>query len=151
MIKIEAKKYKSKFSKSEHLVIFIDGKPLDLFLDEKVGDDIEGLVPSISWLDSKLERDYAIDKLLPEKKVKMTIAPILICPDDMDLSCTVIVVDIEFKKDSVIFKKFGFDMSSVNNPIVLGRKVIWFKGIKRLEFNRAQYERCMKDLSLEKF
>jgi len=149
--KIEAKKYKSKFSNLEHLVILIDEKPLDLFLNEKVSDNIEGLVPSISWLDSKLERDYAINKLLPENKVKMTIAPILICPDDMDLSCTVIVVDIEFKKDLVIFKNFGFDTSSITNPISLGRKVTWFKGIDSLEFDRTEYEKCMKNLILEEF
>ena len=63
MNKIKIKKYKTKFSNSEHLVIFIDGKPLGLFLDEKTSDSVEGLVPSTSWLESDLERNYAIERL----------------------------------------------------------------------------------------
>lgn len=69
-------------------------------LDKENSEWIKGLVPSYSgWLYNENEEEYVFQHLTPQNK---SLCPILICPDDQDFSCSVLLVEIIRKE-----KKFN--------------------------------------------
>ncbi|WP_196140654.1 hypothetical protein [Aliikangiella sp. G2MR2-5] len=149
MNKIEALDYKSKFAATEHLVIAVDGTPLDVFLESILKDENHiGLVPAISWLDNSDERQIAIDKSFPSVGNR-TVGPILVCPDDQDFSCTVIVADIETTDTSIIWHRLGLDKTDLQSPPKIGLDVEWYDQVPALEFALDDYQSCMSELENE--
>jgi len=142
MNSIKAITYKSKFANEPHLVLAIDGKPLDEFLVEKLGDDnFIGLVPSISWLQLDDEREFSINKLI--KNVDSSkVVPLLVCPDDQDFSCTVIVAETEIQDTNIIWNRLGGDQTPNQNPIQIELEVDWFSNIGPMKFDLKQYIEC---------
>lgn len=74
--------------------------------------------------------------------------PILLCPDDFDFSCTVIVVEVVCIEDKVIWRKFGIDTTSfeideIALPKYIGKNVDWFANIGPFEFSRTEYLLCV--------
>lgn len=65
-----------------------------------------------------------------------TVVPILVCPDDADFSCTVLIVEVEFTDNTVKWCRFGFDQSPQNE---IGSTVVWFKNSPTYEFNKIGY------------
>ncbi|MCB9309495.1 MAG: T9SS type A sorting domain-containing protein [Lewinellaceae bacterium] len=94
MNRIQAKYEKSKYSKEPHLTINVDGNSLDKILHELYPDkNIIGLVPTIlDCLEDPKERKLVWERFESEQK---QVVPILMCPDDIYLWCTVINVEIE--------------------------------------------------------
>jgi hypothetical protein len=91
----------------DELSIIVNGKSLDVFLSDQTGiPEIEGLYPawgnSLLW---KSESDF-IWELLDDKKETLNI-PILLCPDDLDLSCFVIVAKTSFRDEHVYWERIG--------------------------------------------
>ncbi|MGL4695562.1 hypothetical protein [Enterococcus larvae] len=89
---------------------------VDLLIDEKplaeqfysLTNKEELLLLALAWdkkLTSPQETQY-IQKLLKQKKSGNI--PLLICPDDLDFDCTVVVVKISYKSDSVVWHKIGY-------------------------------------------
>lgn len=67
-------------------------------------------------------------------------APILICPDDLDLRCSVVVVEVVAETDAIRWDRFGFDAS--RNGAV--RSVVrWEAGLGPYRFSREDYLRCL--------
>jgi len=122
--------------------IFIDGQSLDLFLDNIFPDlNIKGLVPPFdNWLMNKKDEIILWERILPYND-KNTILPVLICPDDQDYSCSVIVTNVINKNNMIIWKNFGFDTSyQINNNNEIGKIVNWFNKEIELIFDFDQYK-----------
>lgn len=136
----------------EHLSIYIDDKRLDELLAEEVCEEYLGLIPS--WLNyydndnpsSIKEKQYVWQQTqLSDKPV---VLPILLCPDDFDFSCTVIVVEVVCVEDKVIWRKFGIDTTPFNAdeaklPKYIGKNIDWFDNIESFEFSKAEYLLCV--------
>ncbi len=106
MNKIEACYVNNKYS-SDFLAIFIDEKPLDILLFElNHREDYHGLMPAWLTLDNTSEQEY-IWEILSQVDIKGLSVPILLCPDDMDLSCTIIVAKVFYTHNEVIWDKIG--------------------------------------------
>ena len=107
MNKLEIKKATNDYG-YEYVGIFIDDIPLDIYLFEITSIEmIKGLMPA--WfveLDSISEQEYVSECLSVESKDGLTI-PILLCPEDMDFWCTVIVVKVRYTDDRVIWDRVG--------------------------------------------
>ena len=96
--RIRAELLRSKYCPEPHLVITIDGMPLDqLIADSTENPDLLGFVPA--WLDDltdPAERAVVWDRI--HQPIGTNIAvPVLMCPDDLDFWCTDILADTPFQ------------------------------------------------------
>ena len=142
MNQIETKLGHSKFVPESHLLIKIDGESLDAILSDRFPDsNLEGLVPTtLNWLQSAEEQDE-VWRRFGQRKSGSVLIPILCCPDDLDFSCTLIVVDAKFDTDTVYWLQFGFDTTSFDHlPGGVCSSVDWFDGVGPFVFDRDQYE-----------
>jgi hypothetical protein len=92
----------------EYLGIFIDNILLDKFLFKSTHNEmISALMPAwYAELDNKGEQEYIDECLSIEDEQGVTI-PILLCPEDMDFWCIVIVAKIRYTDEHVIWDKVG--------------------------------------------
>jgi len=149
MNRIQAKYIKSEYSKDAHLTINVDGKSLDKFLHDLYPDkNLIGLVPTLlDWLENSKERQLVWDRLESDSR---QFVPILMCPDDVDLWCTVIIAEIEKVDNSVKWLRLGIDSSgSENMPDSIGTTIDWFDKVEPMEFDRNEYERFVSEFKIE--
>ncbi|MCK6073914.1 hypothetical protein [Paenibacillus silvae] len=106
----------SKYINVEHPVISIDGIPLDLYLHNLYPDNLYlGLIPTITdWIGLKEEAELVLRRFISEEEI--IILPILMCPDDCDLTCTLIVAEVLKSDDQVIWRRIGVDSSNLGIP-----------------------------------
>jgi hypothetical protein len=137
-----------------HLSLYINGVRLDEILSQKTQEDFRGLIPA--WLDfydesfepSLKEKQYVRKQMvLSEMPV---ILPVLLCPDDFDFSCTVIVVEVICHGNTVVWNRFGadvtpFDMNEEDLPKYIGKKVNWFTGAGPYHFLKSDYLSCLSN------
>ncbi|RMV81479.1 hypothetical protein ALP03_102490 [Pseudomonas amygdali pv. tabaci] len=66
-----------------------------------------------------------------------TLVPLLVCPDDLDLSCTVIVAEQHAGECHVRWHRFGLlrDLVTLQSPAV-----DWYDSIPSLTFERSQFQ-----------
>ncbi len=139
MNKIEAIYERSEYVLEPHLVIKVDGISIDEILHKEYPDRLFlGLVPTLlDWIEDPEERKIVWDRIENESK---SIVPILMCPDDCDLWCTVINVEVEKSNDIVRWNKLGVDQcNSDNMPFSIGSNVEWLNRIGAFEFNSIEY------------
>lgn len=142
MNSIKAKIQKSEYGYNDYLQIVIDGNYIDELLEEKFPSNLyKGLVPTItSWMECKSERKIVWDRIIPMINSSAN-APILMCPDDCDFSCTIIVAEIENLGNKIIWKRLGIDKTKYENncPEKIGSNVEWFQKIEQFEFEFYEY------------
>jgi len=150
MDSIEAK-YSLMLYNNEHLCVFVNGVRLDELLSE-VNKNYLGLVPALlDWYDENFtpsvkEKEYVWNQVKLENGIK--ILPILLCPDDFDFSCTTIVVEVIDNSDTVVWNRFGADITEfsadeVELPKYIGKKIEWFHNIKPFIFSKKDYLKCI--------
>lgn len=142
MNQIKAKYEKSEYSTEPHLTINVDGKSLDIILHELYPDkNLIGLIPTLlDCLEDSKERKLVWERFESEQK---QIVPILMCPDDIDLWCTIINVEIEKTENSVKWSRIGLDNSEFenNSSESIGMTVEWFDKVKPMEFDKTEYQK----------
>ncbi|MCM3631662.1 hypothetical protein M3194_30690 [Paenibacillus glycanilyticus] len=143
MNKMEVIKMKSKYCDNEHYCIVIDGIPLDSLLQGiNSEEDYEGLIPTIlDWVDEPREKSLVLSRYTSPEQIVML--PILMCPDDCDLWCTLIVVEV-VKEDSFIkWSRIGLDRSTreelINGYECIGKRVEWFANFPSMIFKQEEY------------
>ncbi len=69
--------------------------------------------------------------------------PVLMCPDDCDLWCTVIVANVVIADGYLIWKQIGIDKSTRDDLLLgydrIGSKVEWLDKIPSMTFNKEDY------------
>ena len=141
MNQIAAIRTPSKFVSKPHLVIAIDGVPLDELLDAALpGRNLAGLVSSLlGWFDNEEDNAVPWQRILP--KVGCTgYAPVLICPDDLDYSCSVVMAEVVAEPDVIRWDRLGFDFTEKG---AVGSCVHWQLGLGPYRFSRQEYEACL--------
>lgn len=141
---IRAEMHQSKYTRAPHPVLAIDGIPLGSWIKGIIynasgEDDTEGLVPAQGWLTDDEHAKYAWQLLPPASEECSTIVPLLICPDDMDLSCTVVVAEQVIRDDTLIWERFGRAVGVINGIVT---SVTWNTNGQRAEFSRQQFEQA---------
>jgi hypothetical protein len=145
MNRLEAIDGTSKFVPERHQVFVLDGVQLDVLLDSACPDlSLLGLVPTLlDWLEDPKERALVWERILPPTGC-VAVAPVLMCPDDLDLWCSVVVAEVSSMDSTVWWRRVGLDMSKpVDMPKSVGQAVEWFSGLGPYCFDRAEYERCV--------
>jgi len=154
MDKIEAIKSKMPYMKDEeNLLLFINGVRFDEVLTNDTGRDFLGLIPS--WLNfydedfepSKKEKEYVWNQTKLDDKIKTL--PIMLCPDDFDFSCTVIVAEVINESNTVVWNRLGtdttgFDINELELPKYIGKTIEWFENIGPYFFDKDDYLYCVE-------
>ncbi len=153
MNSITAELLETEFVDRAHLSIVIDDEPLDMLIagEDELGEvHSVGLVPTLlDWLKDEKERAYVWERILPEPG-KKSIAPVLMCPDDCDLVCTVVVAEIENKGTEIIWKRIGIDVGRTGDDLkTIGKKVDWFD-LPEYRFRLADYRACLEQFKMNK-
>ncbi|WP_019458273.1 hypothetical protein [Acinetobacter sp. GG2] len=134
-------------------ILAIDNVPLNIWMHQnaRVIDDMNDLVPAQGWLydhDSELALSNAWKLLKPEAYENVaisTVVPILICPDDLDLTCSVIMVEQIVSADQVIWARFGYAFNHIHDVVT---SVVWktSPSAPRLSFSLSEFEKAYNDL-----
>ncbi|MFD1736837.1 hypothetical protein ACFSCX_09680 [Bacillus salitolerans] len=134
---------KSEYCDVEHQTILIDDTPLDILLHQNYPSELLlGLIPLImDWVDNLIEREFI--KVRYKSKNEEFVLPILMCPDDCDLWCTVIVAHVVRTNEYIIWDKIGIDRSSSEELLkgydCIGSRVEWLDKIPQMKFDVAEY------------
>ena len=150
MNSIRAAMHQTRFASEPHLMIFIDDVPLGELL-ERIAPDIHpaGLVPAwLGWMIEDREQEVTWERMVPPAQGKARV-PVLVCPDDLDFSCSLVVADLEAQPDRVLWLRMGLDATESNDPACVGEQVHWFEGMPALTFRREDYEACVKAFQVE--
>ncbi|WP_420571991.1 hypothetical protein [Kordia sp.] len=142
---ISIETYRNEYTGNNYYGILIDGISLEEHaLKNSFKDIIPGLVSTfLNWLDDPQEQKIVWERALPEPYTKTNL-PILMCGDDLDLWCTVIIAEVETDDDYVYWNKIGHDVGDDKNmPASIGTTVDWFSG-ETLVFKRKEYESVLK-------
>jgi hypothetical protein len=151
MNKIETKKdkfdFKPPYGGNEFLNIKIDGEWIDKKLNKLYPNNfIDGTISTLCFrLESEEEEKIVWERFLPTEKTSI-ICPILMCPDDCDFECTLIVAEIENFENKIYWKKIGIDKSETyKNKENVGSKVKWFNENQSFEFDKIEYIKVMSE------
>ena len=142
MSRIETILTKSKFVSDGHLVIFVDGVPFDELVDSAapLGYRLAGSVSSLlGWFHDDDDCKVPWERILPECGCT-SYTPILICPDDLDFYCGVVIVEVTAEEDHIRWDRVGIDARQSG---AVGTCVRWFSGIGPFRFTRDDYEKCL--------
>lgn len=139
--RIEVNKRDSKYGK-DHYCIIVDGIPLDEWLHSCCPEEgYEGLIPTLSVSMEPREEDLVLCRYQSADPIVRL--PVLMCPDDCDLWCTVIVVEVERRDGLIRWNRFGADRSTRDELIqsyeCIGKRVDWLNNVPSLIFEQAAY------------
>lgn len=141
---------------SDFLNFNIDDYWLDEKLDEIYPNNLyKGLIPTlVNWIDGEVEKKIVWNRILPIEN-QITICPILMCPDDNDFSCTLILAEIENCNNFIKWKRLGIDKTQDWNPENVGSVVEWFDKISSFYFSKTEYMEMLEQfkvrMSFEEF
>jgi hypothetical protein len=68
------------------------------------------------------------------------------CPDDLDLWCTVVVAEVVREVSVVWWRRIGLDATEAKSgdmPRGIGSRVDWIDELGPFCFETAEYERCL--------
>ncbi|MBD2847688.1 hypothetical protein IDH44_21055 [Paenibacillus sp. IB182496] len=139
----------TKYVDVEHPVIVLDGVPLDAYLHHLYPNNLYlGLVPTISeWLGSREEAKLILSRFYSEEN-KIAL-PILMCPDDCDLLCTVIIAEVTKTDSEVIWSRVGEDASQLDVPYNyerIGTEVNWLEKVPEMKFYKYKYYENLENI-----
>lgn len=146
MNKIEGIQDKSDYKDYWDFINFrIDGYWLDEKLDEPYPDNMyKGLIPTlVYWMEREDEKAIVWERILPDEN-ETTICPILMCPDDNDFSCTLIVAEIRNYGGLIQWKQIGIDKTKEWDAEKVGSTVEWFDKINELNFSKQDYLKMLE-------
>ena len=133
---------------------FINFRIDDFWLDEKLdelypGNLYKGLIPTLDFcLDRQAEKEIVWKRIIPEEN-QIEICPILMCPDDCDFSCTLIVAEIQNYGTFIQWNKLGIDETKEWDAEMVGTKVNWFKDFPVLNFEKTEYLKMVETFKAE--
>ncbi len=142
---IEAVRQPSKYCQTPHLVMLIDGRPLDVVLAECAQDDeLEGLISPLEGLNDMSDWGVLAPRFLSTPTMDQVL-PVLVCPDCVDLSCIVVLADIKVTDSGVTWTRLGLDRSPNEvPPHRLGSRVDWIQNVGPFAFDRSSYDCCIR-------
>lgn len=140
----------TKYVESPLLLLFVDGVPLDeLLACCRPDQDLIGLIPALGNLLSREDNELAAQRLLPAEG-QSSIAPVLICPDDLDFACTTVVALVSNRDGTIVWERLGTDMTawSPSRP-QLGQRIDWFENVGPFVFADQSYRDAVDKLRAE--
>ncbi|WP_151742820.1 hypothetical protein [Acinetobacter sp. TUM15113] len=136
-------------------ILAIDDVPLNQWINQntKILERTDNLVPAQGWLydfDNEHALSHAWALLKPnycEYGPISTVVPILVCPDDLDLICSVIVVEQVVTATDVKWLRFGQAFGNIHDVVT---SVIWQQPhiTPELTFQFSQFKQTVCELKV---
>ncbi len=129
---------------------FLDYRIGAYWLDEVLektypGNWYGGLVPTLSFaMEIAAERKVVWERILPKEGI-ISNCPILMCPDDNDFSCTLMIAAIENKGDRIEWQRLGLDQTQESETERVGTRVKWLEKIEPFVFEKQNYLQLIAD------
>lgn len=123
---------------------FINFRVDGYWLDEKLGELypdqwFKGMVPTlVYWMERNDEKEVVWQRILPNEN-EPSVCPILMCPDDADFSCTIIVAEIFNFGEIIQWKRIGLNKTKEWEAEMVGTTVEWFEKFPVLNFHKSDY------------
>ncbi|MGR6655041.1 hypothetical protein [Pseudomonas mosselii] len=138
--------HKSKYSQGYYPTFAIDGSPLEVWLPRQNADAEFHLVAAHSGLHSDEDSLLIWDRIYSTAPGWKTLVPLLVCSDDLDLTCTVIVAEQCAGEHAVHWSRFGLlkDLITVEAPAV-----DWFDAIPCLTFERSHFHSVLDEFRMQ--
>ncbi|MBO3656008.1 hypothetical protein [Acinetobacter bereziniae] len=134
-------------------ILAIDEIPLNIWINKNTNiiEEANTLVPAQGWLydfENNLSLSNAWKLLEPqasESGAVSTVVPILICPDDLDLVCSVIMVEQVVTETEVTWIRFGRSWNHIHDLVT---SVIWENPFASpvLTFKLSDFEEAYNNL-----
>lgn len=129
---IVAARYQAKFSRSPCAWLLIDDVGIEQWLADHLADQQVSLLGlSLIWLINDDEQALAKRRYTPGEDGSSTVVPLLVCSDDMDFDCTVLVAEQVVKGDTIIWRRFGWSLSG---GLEVGIQTRWITDSQPVEF-----------------
>lgn len=140
--KIEVVEVKHHSGDGWHYEIAVDGVLLDQLLHSKYPDrHLLKMVPVLlDWLTDSKEIKVVWERIIPQDALPV-ISPILMCSDDRDFWCTIVVAEAVRKEDSIHWTRIGIDRTPNKHlhPELVGQEVEWLDGIGPFIFDLKNF------------
>ena len=133
-------RYKSKYSQRFYSTFAIDGVPLEVWLPEHDPAAELHLVAAHAGLYSDDDTELVWDRSYSTAPGWTTLVPVLVCCDDLDLTCTVIVVEQCAHQDQIEWRRFGLleEVITLEQP-----RVSWFAAPCTATFDRTGFHQTL--------
>ena len=143
-IKVEIDK--SEYGADDFANYRIDNYWLDEKLEELYpGNFYGGTIPTLLFgMEIPKEKEVVQKRILPNEN-ETSICPILMCPDDCDFSCTLIVAEIKNCGNTIKWNKIGIDKTTEFDAEKVGSKVEWFDKLNGFEFSKVDYDQMLAE------
>ncbi|CAA6802351.1 MAG: Unknown protein [uncultured Sulfurovum sp.] len=129
--KIEVKYDINPYMNGEFLNIFINGESIEKLCNTT------GLIPSFLHLMDEDEEEQVWD-MLESDSDEVSVLPILICSEDLDLSCSVVVVEVQKLENSVKWLRMGYgELGWIDESSLIS-------SVPSFEFTHEEYDRCIR-------
>ena len=143
-IKVEIDK--SEYNADDFANYRIDNFWLDEKLEELYPEKFYGgTIPTLLFgMEIPKEKEVVHKRILPNEN-ETSICPILMCPDDCDFSCTLIVAEIQNCGNIIKWNKIGIDKTTEFEAEKVGSKVEWFDKLNGFEFTKIEYDQMLAE------
>ncbi|MFC7445291.1 hypothetical protein C7H62_0505 [Mesoflavibacter sp. HG96] len=143
-IKVEIDK--SEYGADDFANYRIDNYWLDEKLEELYpGKFYRGTIPTLLLgMEIPKEKEIVQKRILPNEN-ETSICPILMCPDDCDFSCTLIVAEIKNCGNTIKWNKIGIDKTTEFDAEKVGSRVEWFDKLNGFEFSKVDYDQMLAE------
>jgi hypothetical protein len=124
--------HQADFSKSPCAWLAINDVPIERWLANHLENpDTAKLGLSLMWLLDEQEDELAERRFIPAEDGTSTLVPLLVCSDDMDFDCIVLMTEQVVEGDTVHWNRFGW---SASGGLEVGVSTRWIRDSKRVSF-----------------
>lgn len=140
---ISAGRYQAKFSRSACAWLMIDGIGIEQWVARHLDyQDAAMLALSLIWLINEDEEALAKRRFAIGENDTSTLVPLLVCSDDMDFDCTVLMVEQVVANGVVTWSRFGL---SVSDGLEVGVQTRWMEDCKPASFLASEFQQALED------
>ncbi|EJM82136.1 hypothetical protein [Pseudomonas sp. GM60] len=141
--RIHAAYHQAKCSRSCCAWLFINDVPIEEWLNSQLEYpdlDLYGL--SLMWLLDEEEDALAQRRFAPAEDGTSTPVPLLVCGDDMDFDCFVLMTEQVIDGETLHWRRFGL---SVSSGLEVGITTRWDAENRPISFSLAEFREALEE------
>lgn len=139
---ITAAHHRAKFSRNACAWLMVDGIGIEQWIAQHLEYELGAMLGlSLIWLLDEEEEALAKRRFAPGEDDTSTLVPLLVCGDDMDFDCTVLMVEQVVANGVVTWARFGL---SVSGGLEVGVQTRWMEGCKPVSFAVSDFQRALR-------
>ena len=136
--------HKAGFSKGPCAWLAIDEVPIEQWMACHIDDpEVSQLGLSLMWLLDEEEDALAERRFAPGEDGTSTLVPLLVCSDDMDFNCTVLMTEQVIDGGEVHWRRFGW---SASGGLEVGVSTYWIADSKPVSFALSDFTNALSEL-----